>query len=126
MRTTHPKIVQEYINHYNSKSVDAMLDLFTEGAIFESVSGTSGIIRTQGKEELRRLAFMSVEFFEERRQTPVSWVVDGPHVAIEIEYWSKLAKDLPDGKKAGEEVQLRGASFFTIEHGRISRLTDYM
>ena len=92
MRTTHLEIVQEYINHYNSKSVDAMLDLFTEGAIFESVSGTSGIIRTQGKGELRRLASMSGEFFEERRQTPVSWIVDGPHIAIEIKYWCRLAR----------------------------------
>lgn len=126
MSATYPEIVQQYIHHYNSKNVAAMLDLFTEGAIFESVSGTSGVIRTQGKAELRQLAIMTVEFFEERRQTPVSWVVDGPHVALEIEYWCRLAKDLPDGKKAGEEVQLRGASFFTIDHGRISRLADYM
>jgi len=37
-----------------------------------------------------------------------------------------IPKDLPDGKKAGQEIRLRGASFFTISNGRISRLVDYM
>ena len=30
------------------------------------------------------------------------------------------------GKKAGQEIRLRGASFFTIRNGRITRLVDYM
>jgi ketosteroid isomerase-like protein len=29
-------------------------------------------------------------------------------------------------KTAGQEIRLRGASFFTIRDGRISRLADYM
>jgi ketosteroid isomerase-like protein len=48
------------------------------------------------------------------------------HVAVEIEYWCRLARDLPDGKKAGTEMELRGASFFTIRNGRICRLVDYL
>jgi hypothetical protein len=38
----------------------------------------------------------------------------------------KVAKDLPNGKKAGEEMTLRSASFFTIKDGLINKLVDYM
>jgi ketosteroid isomerase-like protein len=119
-------LVERYLHHYNGKNVDALVGLFSAEAVFESVSNTMGIVRTTGREELRRLARQSAEFFASRRQTPVHWVSDGEHVAVEIEYWCRLARDLPDGKKAGEEMRLRGASFFTIRNGQICRLVDYM
>ncbi len=126
MNIQNKKLIEDYINHYNSKNIDAMLKLFSDDAQFESVSNTSGIMKTDGKKQLRELAAMGVEYFEQRRQTVLSWVISDSHVAIEIDFWCNLAKDFPNGKKAGEEMQLRGASFFTIQNGRISRLVDYM
>jgi hypothetical protein len=109
------QLIERYLCCYNEKHVEAMLKLFVEDAVFESVSNTTGTIRTDGKEELRRLAVMSAEYFEQRRQTAVAWVVDDIHIAVEIDYWCRLAKDLPDGKKARQEMTLRGALFFTIQ-----------
>jgi ketosteroid isomerase-like protein len=106
--------------------VEALLELFAEDAVFESISGTEGVTRTTSREQLRELAVASRSYFEQRRQKPVFWIVDGAHVAVEIEYWCRLAKGLPGKKKAGEELSFRGASFFTIEDGRIARLVDYM
>ena len=126
MSAGNRELVERYLDYYNDRDVEAMLALFAEEAVFESVSNTTGVIRTTGKEELRRLALMSVEYFEQRRQTPASWVIDGAHVAVEIDYWCRLAKDLPDGHKAGAELRLRGASFLTIQDGRIAKLVDYM
>ncbi|MCX5643526.1 MAG: nuclear transport factor 2 family protein [Phycisphaerae bacterium] len=120
------ELVERYLCGYNAKDVEAMLGLFVEEAVFESVSNTTGVIRTNGKEELRRMASMSVEYCEQRRQTPVAWVIDEAHVALEIDYWCRLAKDLPEGHRAGEEMRLRGASFFSIQEGRITRLVDYL
>ena len=120
------ELIERYLCCYNAKEIEAMLELFAEEGVFESVSNTTGVIRTKGKEELRRLAMMSVGYFEQRRQTPVAWVVDETHVAVEIDYWCRLAQDLPEGHRAGEEMRLRGASFFTIQDGRITRLVDYM
>jgi ketosteroid isomerase-like protein len=120
------ELVERYLGYYNAKDVEGMLDLFAADVVFESVSNTTGVIRTVGKEELRRLALMSVEYFEQRRQTPAAWIIDASHVAVEIDYWCRLAKDLPEGHRAGEEMKLRGASFFTIQEGRITRLVDYM
>lgn len=126
MTEANRELVERYLGYYNAKEVEAMLELFAEEAVFESVSNTTGVIRTAGKEELRRLAHTSAEYFAQRRQTPAAWVVDETHVAVEIDYWCQLAKDLPEGHRAGEEMRLRGASFFTIQDGRITRLVDYM
>lgn len=120
------ELIERYLRLYNDKEVDAMVDLFAEDTIFESVSNTSGVTRTVGREELRQLARMSAEWFEQRRQTATAWVIDDAHIALEIDYWCRLAKDLPDGRKAGQEIRLRGASFFTIRDGHISGLVDYM
>ncbi len=126
MSISNRELVERYLGCYNGKDVEAMLAFFAEDAVFESVSNTTGVIRTAGKEQLRQLAHTSVDYFEQRRQTPVAWVIDETHVAVEIDYWCRLAKDLPDGHKAGAEMRLRGASFFTIQGGRITRLVDYM
>ncbi len=126
MSISNRELVERYLGYYNAKEVEAMLGLFAEDAAFESVSNTTGVIRTTGKEELRRLALMSVDYFEQRRQIPVAWVIDGPYVAVEIDYRCRLARDLPEGHKAGEEMRLRGASFFTIQEGRITKLVDYL
>jgi steroid delta-isomerase-like uncharacterized protein len=126
MGMNHRELIERYLRCYNDKNVEAMVELFAEDAVFESVSNTTGVIRAAGREELRQLAKMSAEWFEQRRQTATAWVIDADHVALEIDYWCRLAKDLPDGRKAGQEIRLRGASFFTIRDGCISRLVDYM
>jgi len=107
-------------------NIESMLALFTDDAEFESVSNTDGVIKTSNKAQLKELALASLGFFEQRRQTPISWVICNNQVAVQIDYWCKLAKDLPGGKKAGEEMKLRGASFFEIRDGLICKLTDYM
>jgi steroid delta-isomerase-like uncharacterized protein len=126
MNERNKKLVEDYINQYNNKNIDAMLDLFSDDVQFESVSNDGDCVKTDGKEQLRELASMSVAYFQQRRQTVLSWVIDENHVAVEIDYWCKLAKDLSTGQKAGEELRLRGASFFTIQNGLIARLVDYM
>ena len=119
-------LIEKFIAHYNAKDVGAMMDLCTDDVVFESISNTDGVTRTVGREELRRLALMGAEFFEERRQTPTNWVLGESNAAVEIDYWCRLAQDLPNGKRAGEEMSLRGASFYTCRDGLISRLKDYM
>ncbi len=126
MDAANRELIERYLECYNAKDIEAMVALFAEDAVLESVSNTTGVIRTTGTEELRQLALTSVEYFAQRRQTPMAWVVDDAHVAVEIDYWCRLAKDLPEGHKAGEEMKLRGTSFFTIHEGRITKLVDYM
>jgi ketosteroid isomerase-like protein len=126
MSENHRALIEKFISLYNAKEVGAMIELFTEDAVFESVSNTDGVTRAANREELRQLAMMGAEFFEERRQTPINWVLGEDRGAVEIDYWCRLAKDLPNGARAGEEMRLRGASFFTFREERICRLVDYM
>ena len=126
MFENHRALIEKFIGFYNSKEVEAMIELFTEDAVFESISNTDGVTRAGNRVELRQLAMMGAEFFEARRQTPINWVLGADSGAVEIDYWCRLAKALPTGQQAGAEMRLRGASFFTFREGRICRLVDYM
>jgi ketosteroid isomerase-like protein len=126
MNGRNRELVDNYLKHYNTKNIESMLDLFADDVEFESVSNTNGIMKANDKQQLRDLASNSAKYFEQRSQAPSSWVIDVNQVAIEVEFWCKLAEDLPNGKKKGEEMKLRGASFFTIRGDRICRLVDYM
>jgi len=123
---SNKETVEKYIGFYNDKNIDAMLELFSGDVVFESVSNTTGVVRTENREQLRDLALRSVALFEERCQTASGWVASGDDVAVEIDFRCRLAGDFPDAEKAGREMKLRGASFFTIRDGLIVRLADYM
>jgi hypothetical protein len=58
------ELAERYLRCYNDKNVDAMVALFTDDAVFESVSNATGVIRTAGTEERHQLAKMSAEWFE--------------------------------------------------------------
>ena len=126
MTEANRTLIEKYIACYNAKDVAAMMELFTEDVIFESVSNTDGVTAALNKQELQHLAVLGADFFQERRQTPTRWVIGEDSAAVEIDYWGCLARDLPTGQQAGDEVHLRGASFFTFREGRICRLVDYM
>lgn len=126
MSSSNQQIVEDYIRRYNLKDIQGMLALFAEEMTFESVSSASGIINVQGKEKFRLLSTKTAEIFKVRRQTPKTMVLDSTSAAIESTYWCVLAMDLPDGKKAGEEIQFRGAAFFTFADGLITRMTEYL
>ena len=126
MSASNQNIVEDYIRRYNLKDIEGMMALFSEDVVFESLSSASGVISVQGKEKFHLLATKSAEIFRVRRQTPMTMVYDRVTAAIEAKYWCVLDVDLPDGKKAGDEVEFRGASFFTFRDELIVRLTEYL
>ncbi|MBE0568862.1 MAG: nuclear transport factor 2 family protein [Deltaproteobacteria bacterium] len=85
-------IIEDYLEQYNRKDIGAMLEHFTDDATFESGN----------KRELQVLASESAEYFSERRQTVSRWVIDGDQVAIEVEFWCRITRDIPNGAKAGQ------------------------
>jgi hypothetical protein len=46
MAEENRRLIEDYIEHYNSMNIEPMLDLFADDAEFESVSNTDGIIKT--------------------------------------------------------------------------------
>ncbi|GAB3965392.1 hypothetical protein GCM10028806_04510 [Spirosoma terrae] len=119
------EIILGYIDAYNNKDVPAMVALLDEQIIFENVSNTSGVMQLNSRQEFEQLALQSVNYFSERKQI-VRFLVQGAEAAaVEIDYVATLAQDLPNGLKAGQQLQLRGVSIFEVKQGKISRISDY-
>lgn len=119
------EIILGYIDAYNNKDVPAMVALLDEQIIFENVSNTSGVMQLNSRQEFEQLALQSVNYFSERKQI-VRFLVQGTEAAaVEIDYVATLAQDLPNGLKAGQQLQLRGVSIFEVKQGKISRISDY-
>lgn len=117
--------IQAYIEAYNSKNVEAMLALVDDEVIFENVSNSSGIITTKTKQDFEKLASQSLGYFIERKQVVRFSVMSVISAAVEIDYRAVLAQDLPNGMRAGQELQLRGVSIFEMKRGKFTRISDY-
>jgi steroid delta-isomerase-like uncharacterized protein len=119
-----PTIVERYLQAYNHKDVSAMIACFTDDVVFENVSNAGSTVRTEGKAALTALAEQAAHLFQQRRQTVKFIVASENAVALEIGYSAVVAVDLPNGWKAGQTIDLRGASFFRLRDGLIAALTD--
>jgi hypothetical protein len=51
-------------------------------------------------------------------------IIQDNKAAIQIDYKSVVAVDLPNGLKAGQELNLKGSSFFEFKDGKILKLVD--
>ncbi len=125
MSRTYKKLIEQFIEYYNSFEIEQMIDLFTEDCIFENISNSSGSILCHGKPELQEIASKACALFKERKQTITNWVISKDKVAVEIDYIAILAIDLPNGLKAGDSLRLKGVSIYEFEDGKIKRLVDF-
>jgi steroid delta-isomerase-like uncharacterized protein len=119
-----PTIVARYLQAYNQKDISGMISCFTEDVVFENASNAGSSARTDGKAELAKLAEQAARLFRQRQQTVKRIVAGENAVALEIVYRAVVAVDLPNGWKAGQTIDLRGASFFRLRDGLIAELTD--
>ena len=108
MDTTIPEIIRRYLDAYNARDIDALLDTVNDDVVFEHVSNEADPVRVEGKAALGHLARQSAASFSSRRQTVRTCVATAEAVAIEVEFEATPAVDLPNGWKAGEQVRLRG------------------
>lgn len=119
------QIVSKYIACYNSRDIDGMLECVTEDVIFENISNTGQSMRLEGKPAMGEIARLSGNAFSYRRQKVLNFVESGNRASAEVSFEAKAAVDLPNGARAGDMVNLRGASFFELRDGLLSRIADY-
>lgn len=119
------KIVESFIQFYNSFQIDEMADLFTDDCLFQNISNSAGSFECRGKEEFLKLATQSALLFTERKQVITNWVIAPHKIAVELNYVATLAHDLPNGLKKGERLELKGVSIYEFESGKIKRLVDF-
>lgn len=119
------ELVKKYVISYNHFDLETMLDCFADNCKFTSMASGSQLVTVEGKPHLRELAAQSAAYFIERTQTVTNWIFTESQAAIEVEYKSMLKRDLPNGLKAGAELNMRGVSIFRFENDKIVELTDY-
>ena len=119
-----PTIVARYIDAYNRMNVQAMLDCLSGEVRFINRSNGEVTNETHGIEAFRALAEQGVELFAEREQTILDCIAIEDRAAVRIGYRAKVKADLPNGWKAGQEIEMTGTSFFVISEGKISEVID--
>jgi len=119
-----PTIVARYIDAYNRMNVQAMLDCLSGDVRFINRSNGEMTNETHGIEAFRALAEQGVQLFAEREQTILDCIAIDDRAAVRIGYRAKVKTDLPNGWKAGQEVEMTGTSFFMISEGKISEVID--
>jgi steroid delta-isomerase-like uncharacterized protein len=119
------KVVEKFIEYYNSFQVDEMGELFTDDCLFQNISNTSRSVECRGKEDFLKLATQSALLFKERKQTITNWSIGDHKIAVELDYQAILAHDMPNGLKRGETLELKGISIYEFESGKIKRLIDF-
>ncbi len=119
-----PKPIESYIAAYNAIDVDAMLACLTDDVHFQNIAEGAVNAETRDREEFAALAHAGVAAFAARRQTVTQSITVAGRTMVEIDYAATVAADLPNGWKAGQELAFRGASYFELSDGLISRIID--
>ena len=119
-----PTIVARYIDAYNRMNVQAMLNCLSGDVRFINRSNGETTNETHGIEAFRALAEQGVQLFAEREQTILDCIAIDDRAAVRIGYRAKVKTDLPNGWKAGQEIEMTGTSFFMISEGKISEVID--
>ncbi len=121
----HKSLVAAYIAAYNNFDVEAMLSLMDSGVVFKNVTGGEVNAATTGIDELRKLANQARALFSSRCQTITAFESCGDLATVEIDFEGVLAVDLPNGKKAGDLVRIKGRSEFEFKNGKLHKITDH-
>lgn len=119
------KIIQEYIDAYNNKDVDRMIEKLSDDVLFKNISNNEVTFSIQGKDAFREQAVAALSYFSTRKQIILKFRDKGNTVEIDVAYEAIAAMDFPNGIKKGDEVKLKGKSIFKFsQDGEIVKLTD--
>jgi ketosteroid isomerase-like protein len=117
--------IEEYISAYNSLDVDRMLSFVHPDVEFQNVSESEVNAAASVIDELRKMAEQSKRLFSSRHQSITSYEEEGETVKVGIKFRAILAVDMPNGAKAGDNLNLGGQSVFKFRDGKLWRITDY-
>ena len=124
MEATQKKIIENYIQAYNSFDVEGMIKDLHHDIVFENISNDQVNLTTKGIVEFKKQAELAKTYFTEREQKITSWNFLGNTVVITIDYKGVLAMGLPNGMSAGDTLQLKGQSTFEFNDGQLIKIVD--
>lgn len=118
------KIIENYIDAYNSFDIDRMLSDMHDDIKFENISNGEVNLATNGIEELRNQAELARRLFRERKQTITDIKFNADRVEVKIDYSGVLAVDFSNELKTGDVIELKGSSVFRFKDNKIIELKD--
>jgi hypothetical protein len=118
------KIIDNYIKAYNNFDVDSMLADVDESISFENISNGEANVTLAGIAAFKEQATQATKLLKSRQQTITAVEHSTDHTEVNIAYHAVLAIDLPNGLKAGDELNLTGKSIFKFDGDKISSITD--
>lgn len=118
-------MIEEYVRLYNSFDVEGMVALLHKDIEFRNSSSGSVDVETKGIEKFREIAEQSKSLFSYRCQTIVGYSFEDDKAQVEIDYEGILAKDLPNGMKAGDRIHMKGSSVFAFRDNKVAVIEDY-
>jgi hypothetical protein len=121
---TREKIISYYPDGYNKPDIDRMVGNFDENITFENIANGETTMKLTGLASFKEQAEQAKSFFTSRTQTIRSYRHRESETEIQIDYYSILAIDLPNGLKKGNELKLQGKSIFTFSGNKIIELID--
>jgi len=117
-------LVDRYIDAYNCMDIDKMLLTVHLDVEFKNISGEVVNASTNGIAELKALAEQSLSLFSERHQEILSFEINGNWAVASIGFRAIVARDLPNGLKKGQVLNLSGRTEFEFRDGAIFKITD--
>jgi len=118
------KIIENYIDAYNSFDIDRMLSDMHDDIKFENISNGEVNLATNGIEELRNQAELARRLFRERKQTITDIKFNADRVEVKIDYRGILAVDFSNELKTGDVIELKGSSVFRFKDNKIIEIKD--
>lgn len=123
-RDSYQRIIENYIDAYNSFDIDRMLSDMHDDIKFENISNGETNLITNGLEELRNQAEQAKQLFKERRQKITDIKFNADQVEVKIDFNGVLAVDFSNELKTGNVIELKGNSIFTFKDNKIIELKD--
>lgn len=117
-------LVKNYTQAYNNFDVEKMTADLHDEIIFKNISNGEVNLKTNGIEAFKNQAEQAVIFFSEREQTIENIECKDDVCEVEINYRGKLAVELPNGLKKGDEINLKGKSIFRFADRKIIEIED--
>lgn len=118
------EMINRYVQAYNQFDVEGMLATLSDNITFENVQNGEVNASSNGKAGFKELAEQAKSVFSERKQTIDGIESDSDIVSVNISYYGKLASDLPNGMKAGDEINMTGVSEFVFANNKICSIRD--
>lgn len=120
----YQKIIENYIDAYNSFDIDGMLSDMDDDIKFENISNGEVNLVTNGLEELRSQAEQAKQLFKERRQKIKDIKFNADQVEVQIDFSGVLAVDFSNDLKIGNVIELKGSTIFRFKDNKIIELKD--